>query len=168
LLAPAAATLGGAIGAWRIEREPFVRRVPSRTFHGRDVFAPAAAHLAAGVAPSAMGPAVTQWQELAVPSARRDGETVHGEVIYVDHFGNLVTNIDADMLASFRDVRLSASIPGVCGAPLVSAYADVPDGVPLAVINSWDFVEIAIRNGNAANRWGVSAGVSVAIAREQS
>jgi S-adenosylmethionine hydrolase len=161
LLAPAAAALGGATGVWRIERQPFVRAVTSRTFHGRDVFAPAAAHLATGVLPSAMGPTVTQWHDLALPQPQREADAIRGEVIYIDHFGNLITNVDADLLASFRDARLSVTIAGVCDVPLVSSYAEVPDGAALAVINSWNMVEIAIRNGHAADRLAVNAGASV-------
>ena len=73
----------------------------SQTFHGRDVFAPVAAHLSRGADPQACGPVVDSIVELTVPAVQRAPRRLTGEVIYVDHFGNLVTNIDAEALASF-------------------------------------------------------------------
>ena len=102
LLAPAAAALG-VRAVRRLTREEFFHRPVSDTFHGRDVFAPVAAHLAAGTPPESFGPELTGLQPLDLPAPRIEPGAVHGEVVYVDRFGNLITNIPAAALTSFHD-----------------------------------------------------------------
>src|SRR5690606_6429050 len=77
--------------AWHLTEERFFEHPVSATFHGRDIFAPVAAALAAGVAAAELGPRIDDPVRLAWPAVRRDGEGIRGEVIHVDRFGNLVT-----------------------------------------------------------------------------
>ncbi len=101
LLAPAAAVLG-LRSVHRLSNEAYFRHPVSAKFHGRDVFAPVAAHLAAGAPPEAFGDAVAGLAPLDLAEPKRDGAGLHGEVIQVDRFGNLITNISAAALGAFR------------------------------------------------------------------
>lgn len=128
----------------------------SATFHGRDVFAPAAARLAAGASLEALGvthePAVLR----RTPEARRlaDG-TVAGEVILVDHFGTLVTNLVAP--------RGGAVVLGERVVPIGRSYGDVPPGGVVAVVGSSGLVEVAVRDGSAQRALGASRGMAVVL-----
>jgi S-adenosylmethionine hydrolase len=137
----------------------------SATFHGRDVFAPVAAALATGTPPESLGPPVTDMVRLALPEAAIAGDELRGEVIYVDHFGNLVTNIRADQLGGFTGAAVSvtirdASVPGVA-----VSYASTRPGEVVAVVNSWDLLEVAVRDGSARDVLGAGVGDAVAVRR---
>jgi hypothetical protein len=162
LLAPAAAALG-VRAVHQLVRDEFFRRPVSQTFHGRDVFAPVAAHLAAGTPPHAFGPELPELQALDLPEPRVEAGAVHGEVVYVDRFGNLVTNIPAAALASFHPQRLSVRIGDVTLSPLAPTYAAVAPGAPAALVGSWRTLEVAVRDGNAADqlRAGITTRVTV-------
>jgi S-adenosylmethionine hydrolase len=151
---------------WRIEQREFLRHPVSQTFHGRDIFAPAAAHLSRGVDPQRFGPALDAMVELAVPAASHTASQISGEVLYVDHFGNLVTNIDAEALGRFPAPGVSVSIAGSRVAGPVSAYAAVAEGTPLAIVGSWGTMEIAVRNGSAARRFAAGPGTPVTVVLE--
>jgi S-adenosylmethionine hydrolase len=139
----------------------------SATFHGRDIFAPAAAWLATETPITSLGPTLKQMTELSFEAPVRRSDALTGKVIYIDGFGNLVTNIDRATLdvfaASFRVPLLSVTI--VNGAPMeiVQAYGDAPTGAPLATFGSFGFLEIAIRDGSAASIFGVGEGAPVRV-----
>lgn len=151
----------------------FARPQVSRTFEGRDRFAPAAAWLARGTPIEALGPPVTDWHQLEVPEPRADGRTLHGMVQRVDRFGNLVTNIDrAALVALGAPVSDTGSAPG--SGVVVSigdrridgisgTYADVPAGELCALFSSAGWLEIAVSGGNAADRLRLGAGASVRV-----
>jgi len=143
LLAPAAAALG-TYAVRRLTCERLFRQPVSSTFHGRDVFAPVAAHLAAGIAAEELGPELPALEPLDIPAARVEPGAVHGEIIYVDHFGNLVSNIDAAVVRAFRPQTVSVSIGETMMSPLAASYAAVPSGRPLALVGSWGLVEVAV------------------------
>jgi len=138
----------------------------SHTFHGRDVFAPAAAHLACGVALDTLGPPHVPI-ELALPAPRISPERVAGEVVYVDRFGNLTTNIDRSLLATFCQGRVSVTIPGARIESLSQSYGAVPGGGraerPVALINSWGRLEIAWPGGSAAELLAAGCGTGVVL-----
>jgi S-adenosylmethionine hydrolase len=165
VLSLAAAALGTR-GIWNIENPELLRHPVSQTFHGRDVFAPVAAHLSRGLAAGAVGPAEPAFAGLSVPAPRRTAAALVGEVVYVDRFGNLVTNIDAESVARFSPRALSVSIAGRPVAGPVNAYAAVPEGVALSIVGSWGLLEIAVRNGNAATTLAAGPGTPVAVALE--
>jgi len=164
LLYPSATALG-IREVRRLENEKLFRPEVSQTFHGRDVFAPVAAHLAAGVPAGELGARVDGLQPLHVPAARRDATGVSGEVIYVDHFGNLITNIRADHLSTFPAQNLSVSIGQVSLPAPVSSYSAVDPGQPLVIISSWGHLEVAVRNGDAARHFSAGAGTVVRVAK---
>lgn len=132
----------------------------SATFHGRDVFAPAAARLAAGTPLDAIGEPVLAPVVRRTPEAHRleDGG-IAGEVIAVDRFGNAITN-----LMTLRPARWVE----VAGRrlPLVRTYADVDVGEPAALVGSSGLVEIAVREGSASSALGLARGAAVVLRRE--
>ncbi len=139
----------------------------SATFHGRDIFAPAAAWLARGVAITSLGRALPKPQPLKLPEPEESARQVQGEVIYVDGFGNLVTNISGAsvvrMKARFREKSLSVRIEKGAAMNLYRSYADAPVNSPLATIGSFDFLEIAVRDSSAERRLGCGVGARVTL-----
>jgi S-adenosylmethionine hydrolase len=134
----------------------------SATFHGRDVFAPAAAWLAGGGEPQAIAHPVQDWVTIQVPAAQEQpgaavGERVFdGTVVAVDRFGSLVTNLPAE-LASAHGSSVQVEIAGQRIGPLLRTYSDVLPGHPLVLIGSSNRLEIAVRDGSAAARLGAGA-----------
>ncbi|HXF96242.1 MAG TPA: SAM-dependent chlorinase/fluorinase [Gemmatimonadales bacterium] len=129
----------------------------SATFHGRDVFAPAAARLAVGAALGDLGPVVRDPVRVPMPSPRRDGSAWAGEVIYVDRFGTLVSNLPGERLGPGGRVVVGDTDVG----PLRRTFADVERGELVAFVGSGATVEIAVREGSAARRLGVGVGTPV-------
>jgi S-adenosyl-L-methionine hydrolase (adenosine-forming) len=150
-------------------REPRYRLAHvGATFHGRDIFAPAAAHLWRGVKLGAMGPRLRDGLiRLEIRAPHAGMRELSGEVIYVDTFGNLVTNIGHDALrrfaARFRSNPLSVRISAGAPMEIHHAYGDVRKGVPLAIFGSFELLEIAVRDGNAAQRFGAAPGAVVTV-----
>lgn len=133
----------------------FFRAEVSQTFHGRDVFAPAAAHLAAGAAPAEMGPPVSDPIQLDWPEPRSEGGCLKGQVLGVDRFGNLITNLDRDTLEGFLAGREAVvRIGGLEVRGLSRAYGQAAPGEVLALINSMNFLELAINQGDLCRRMG--------------
>lgn len=128
----------------------------SATFHGRDVFAPAAVRLVLGEAAALLGEAVDDPVRLGIPDARRDGKYMVGRVIYVDRFGTLVTNIRGDRVAPSGAVRVGAH-----DIPLHRTFADVATGHALALVGSGGTLEIAVRDGRADSALGLARGAEV-------
>jgi len=132
---------------------------PSSTFHGRDIFAPVAGHLAAGVAIAAMGTRVLDLAAFALPRPRSAGDTSIGQVLHVDHFGNLITNLHPANLPDGQQLEIR-----VGGAAIAGISETYQDGVDLvALIGSSGTLEIAFRNGNAARTLGVAVGADVHV-----
>ena len=136
-------------------RSYFLARV-SHTFHGRDIMAPIAAHLANGVAPQEFGRTTDRLEMLELPKGPtvQQGE-VSGHVLYVDQFGTLVTNIAAEHLALPHQLRggWEVFVDDVSVGPLRSAYADVPVGAPLAIVGGTGMLEVAVNCGRAVDRF---------------
>ncbi len=128
----------------------------SRTFHGRDVFAPAAARLASGAALPDLGPALADPLRLPAPLLKVEGGDLVGEVIHVDRFGTLVTNLPREHVAPDGRVRVAGH-----DLPLKATFADVPQGEPVAFVGSGGTLEIAVRDGRADVVLGLSRGVEI-------
>lgn len=127
----------------------------SPTFHGRDLFAPAAAALANGASLASLGPALAFVpQRLAYTLPHYEGKTVVGEVVYIDRFGSLITNLTTELVPSYATVEVEDLDLG----PLRRTFDDVSNGGLLAYVGSDGAVEIAVRNGSAARRLGVGVG----------
>ena len=135
----------------------------SQTFHGRDIFAPVAAHLARGVPPEVLGPTIPTIEQLSLPAVERTDTQLTGSVIAIDHFGNLVTNITETDLLPFPRETLWVSIGPVQIRGLVVTYADVSLGTVAALINSWGMLEIAVRNGSAAQQFRTPIGTVACV-----
>jgi S-adenosylmethionine hydrolase len=140
----------------------------SRTFHGRDVFSPAAAALAGGLSPAEAGAPAGRLEGLALAAPVRSRgesgtETVAGEVLFTDRFGNLVTNVPAALVGGPLE-RWRAHLGGRA-VPLAGTYAEVPPGRPLALVDSFGFWEVAVRDGSAARELGLAAGAAVRFER---
>ena len=139
----------------------------SATFHGRDIFAPAAAYLWRGTSISALGPERKSLEQLDLPHPVVSTREVRGEVIYVDGFGNLISNIDRVTVeqfgARFRHKSLSVRIEGGAALRILDAYGAAPKGVPLAIFGSFGLLEIAVRDGNAAVYFAGGPGSSVSL-----
>ena len=137
----------------------------SATFHGRDLFAPLAAALAGGrVSPLALGRETRDYiPSLIEPPRWRSGE-LQGVVITTDHFGNLITNIERASLARFKNPRVRAAGHVI---PLARTYGDVAPGTLLALINSFEVLEIACAEQQAARMLGLGRGGPVVVEEGQ-
>ena len=132
----------------------------SQTFHGRDIVAPVAAHLARGVRLASLGVPVTRYQPLPLPVLRQTAGCLIGQVVYIDTFGNLITNLPAAALTSSRrpTVRYHRA-----PARMVSSYGDGRSGELIAVAGSLGYVELAIPNASAAARYWARRGDRVEL-----
>jgi hypothetical protein len=155
-----AAPRSEAIRAVEITNEACMLSPRSHTFHGRDVFAPVAAALANGLDVTALGPGGVDVSQVDLPAPIRDGNVLRGQVVYIDGFGNLATNIDAATLpATIASVEVGGRhIPG-----LSTTYGAVQSGELAAVINSWGVLEVARRDGDARATLGLDVGAPVAV-----
>jgi S-adenosylmethionine hydrolase len=142
----------------------YARPTISRTFEGRDRFAPAAAWLATGVELCALGSPLRTWSVLDVPEPRATGGELSGIVLRVDRFGNLTTNVDRRSLEAFAAGRaIEIEIAGRLIRSVVDTYADAESGSVCALFGSSGHLEIAIRGGNAAEGLGLGRGAPVLV-----
>ena len=167
LLIPAAKRLGLSEVRTITNKRLMATRV-SDTFHGRDVFAPVAAHLVNGVKPSEVGPKLAKFVDLDFGEPRKVKGGYEGDVITHDRFGNIVTNIPRELgerTWSLGD-RLGVIVSGYeVTVPLVRTYGEVPRGDFLATFSSSGFFEIARREGNAAAQLNAAPGSPVVVMR---
>ena len=144
----------------------YARPTVSRTFEGRDRFAPAAAWLAKGVQLTALGRPVADYHRLDIPRPVAEDDVIRGEVIRVDGFGNLVSNIDRRLLEKFAHGRPLAITAGGRGVGrMVAAYADIPAGEVCALFGSTDHLELAVNGGSAAATLGLGRGAAIRVER---
>lgn len=136
-----------------VENRRFFANSLSTTFHGRDIFAPVAAHLSKGTSLDHLGPVADRIEilDLAKPVRQNDG-SIDGQVFLVDRFGNLITNVSVLDLSAARAAKHHFEV--FCKdrsvGPIRLTYSDVPPGEPLALIGSSQMLEIAVNHGNAA------------------
>ncbi len=142
---------GGPVEAVLLQPGPLA----APTFHGRDLFAPAAARLAQGEPLALLGPAYSAMpRRVSGALPRHEGKTVVGEVIYVDRYGNLVTNFTPEVVPAYAVLEAESLEIG----PVRGTFSDVPTGQLLAYIGSGGQIEIAVRDGSAARRLGLGVG----------
>ena len=157
LLLPAADALGGMTAAYELVDPAYRLAEVSTTFHGRDVFAPAAAHLCLGLDPARLGPAVADPVRLPAPTVHIGPDGVRAEVLSVDGFGNV-------QLAATGLGDLTGTVRVQDGLATVGrTFADVPDGELVVLADSAGYVAIAVNRGSAAARLGVEPGDVVEI-----
>ncbi len=141
-----------------IETKFFLSSV-SHTFHGRDNFAPAAAHLSRGVDLAKMGPRIRDPFELHFPKPKKKGEILYGQITRVDNFGNLITNIHRKDLESFLESNQPIiKVGDWVLEKLNRVYADARQGETLALLDSSDWLEIAVNLGRASDYLGIDLG----------
>jgi len=137
----------------------------SQTFHGRDLFAPLAALLAAGeLASDDFGPRAAPADPEPLPrataAATPGASYIAGRVLLADHFGNLCTNIDGALLGDYRQPVVEVAGKNL---PLLATYGEAPEGAPLALINAFGLVEIALNGASAAGALGLDEGAPVTV-----
>lgn len=151
--------------AWRVADHPHLLPNPSSTFHGRDVFAPTAAALAAGlVTPDAVGPPITPIALPSTPAPAPIGGHLGATIVREDAFGNLVTNLSAWQLAAWSRGRpVQVRLPDGRTIAVAHTFGDVAPGTPLALIGSEDRLELAVRDGSAGASLDLRRGARVQV-----
>ncbi len=139
----------------------------SRTFEGRDCMAPAAAQLTLGVPCEKFGPECVSYIELDLPEAEMGGDAITGQVVYIDKFGNAITNVSAQQLEELAGDRMDVLQCEAGGAvlPFKESYSQGEKGQPLFLIGSVGLVELAVCEGSAAGELGLCIGAALRIAK---
>lgn len=148
-------------GVWEISNPELARPEISMTFHGRDIMAPAAAHLRRGGDPSELGPATEKYVKLRNFEPTPSGDGFIGEVIFKDPFGNLITNIRAEHLAGRPPADWVAEIAGKRVEGISRTYNEEATGSLIALIGSGGWVEAAVVNGDAGRHLSAGPGATV-------
>jgi S-adenosylmethionine hydrolase len=169
LLVPAAEKLGGIAAAWELTNAKYMLEPVSHTFHGRDVFAPAAAHLAKGVDPAELGPEVEPGSlvRLELPKPEVGEAMIRATVLYIDRFGNVQLNL------SRRDVESAGIVPGRrveldlgferYYATAARAFSDARAGDIILYEDAYENIAVAITDGNAAEMFSITPGQELSI-----
>jgi S-adenosylmethionine hydrolase len=147
--------------AVRLSERRYWAEEVSATFHGRDIFAPVAGHLSLGLAPDLLGARVASWVDWQLPQPRSSRDALVGEVVFVDDFGNLLTNISGDAWLNCRVRRLLVGDQPV--ERHVRTYGEAPVGTVVTLVSSMDTLEIAEVQGNASRRLGATVGTPVRV-----
>ncbi|MFA4957545.1 MAG: S-adenosyl-l-methionine hydroxide adenosyltransferase family protein [Candidatus Methanoperedens sp.] len=145
LMIPAARSIG-KFEVYEITNRDFFRRIPSHTFHGRDIFAPVGAHISMGSGIEEVGAEIFDFIDLDFGVVIKTEDSIQGKVIFIDPFGNIVTNISSDSvelkvgdILEIEDIKV----------PFLNSYGFCKEGEPLALIGSHGYLEIAVNQGNA-------------------
>lgn len=161
LLAPILAETDD-VRSLELDRFSLARR--SATFHGRDIFSPAAARIALGLDPAEVGPRVSDWVRSSFPAVREvNPHELHGVVLLVDRFGNLITNVPGTALDGPPQDWTAAAAGRTF--PVARTYSDVEAGEVLALVDSFGCLEVAVHGGSAAAQLALSAGAAVVFKR---
>lgn len=150
--------------AVRLSNEKYWRSNPSNTFHGRDIFAPVAAHLSQGVELAELGESLDdlvtyRW---SVPIADKDG--LEGMVIHIDKFGNLITNLPDTLIEDvIKDKSVKIYVGNTILDEIITTFGSVTEGEPAAYIGSSGMLEIGINKGNAEKMLGVQKGAQISL-----
>jgi S-adenosylmethionine hydrolase len=166
LLIPAAEKLG-IKEVYEIDLSKISTSYTSQTFHGRDVFAPVAARISKGESPDLLGKPYSNYVKLTLPKPKVAGGYILGEVLYIDGFGNVVTNIDGSAIKALDikigDFLLIETVDGSFKVKLAKAYGDVEPGSPLAIIDSFGRLELAVNLGDGSGFFKLKVGDTMKI-----
>jgi len=160
LLIPAARKLG-LKRIFDISNNEYMLESVSSTFHGRDVFAPVAAHLSLGVEPEKIGEVAKDWTDMSFGIYSAQGKVLKGRILHMDSFGNLITNIPAKMVLERHDFGQEMEIRAAgkrVSAPFLRTYSEVKEKGLLVTISSSGFLEVAANRGSAAGKLGAKRG----------
>lgn len=153
-------------GAWSLNNREYFLPSVSQTFHGRDVFAPVAAHLAAGIPPEAFGPRITDPSSLPFPPHHGEPGELRGQVVWVDRFGNCITNLADKVVHGWaQDASFVVHAASKEIAQIYTAYESLPRGEALAIFNSMGLLEIACNQDRADRTLGLAEGDPVVLKR---
>ncbi|MDD2889163.1 MAG: SAM-dependent chlorinase/fluorinase [bacterium] len=128
----------------------------SNTFHGKDIFAPVAAKLSKGIKITQLGEELKQWTFFKIPAPQKSKDTIEGEIIDIDGFGNLITNIESAKLSK----KVKITIKGLTIIGIEKSYTGV---YPIAIKGSAGFLEISLPNGNCAKKLKARIGTKICI-----
>jgi S-adenosyl-L-methionine hydrolase (adenosine-forming) len=150
-----------------IKNKRYMLSEVSQTFHGRDIMAPVAAHLANGEPIESFGPEIKRIKLLELKKPIVEGRTIKGKIIFIDDFGNVITNIEGSILEEIGST-LGVKIRVTLGSSnavvtLLQTYADVKASAPLGLVGSDNLFELAVNRGDAAKRYGASTGMDIAV-----
>lgn len=148
-----------------LDRAQFWRtNSPSRTFHGRDIFAPVAAHLASGRTIRDVGGPIDALERLHWALPINDDQGIQGWVVHIDHFGNCITNISRKAFEANRRGRdMKCFVGNGILRDVATTYGDVAVGEPLVLFDSADYLEIAVNSGNASRLFDIQRGAAVNV-----
>ena len=147
----------------QLENPKYFLKPISRTFHGRDIFAPVAAHLSRGLAMKQLGRQLKDIVHLPWPKPGEQRGEVRGEIVHIDRFGNAITNIETKLIARGRKCLCEVTGERRVRCSLATFYGAVAVNSPLAVMGSSGFLEIAVNGGSAAQRYGLKTGGLVVV-----
>ncbi len=159
---------GKAVEVHALQEKRYMLRHVSNTFHGRDVFAPAAAYLTKERSLAPFGPKYPDYVRLKWPEPNISRDRISGKVVYIDRFGNAITSIDAFSIESLDGKSKHASCAKCESIPIRNYYVEVEEGESIALIGSSGFLEISVSCGNAASSLGIRVGDTVEILRTSS
>jgi S-adenosyl-L-methionine hydrolase (adenosine-forming) len=165
ILLPTAHLLGDFI-VYEITNPKYMIHPLSRTFHGRDIFAPVAAYIARGVPFGEIGTQTTHFVDLKFSLGEHQGDRIVGKVLYVDRFGNVMTNIPQEILPGDIEQKKISLVSGDRQwehVPFVSSYGSVKEGEMLCTIGSNHFLEISVNQGNAAQTLGMNVDADIKL-----
>lgn len=151
---------------WRIEAGEWTPERVCPTFHGRDLFAPVAGRIARGEKPDRFGPPLRRDELVPFPirPPRAEGERLFGEVVWIDRFGNLITNLERCEVEEWAgDAPYRTVVGGTSIDTRVHTFQEANTGDLIVLQGSWETLEVAVTSGNAARRLGVAAGEPVRL-----
>jgi S-adenosylmethionine hydrolase len=151
---------------YRIENRKLFLPSVSRTFHGRDILSPVAAHLATGLSLEEVGPLTNEYNRGLLAHPRLEGTSLRGQIIYRDRFGNLFTNLSQKDLAHLKPASVHIRAGYTRIERLSESYSDVEKGELLCLIGSGGYLEIALREGSAADKLRFPLGTEVEVTGE--
>ncbi|MBQ12240.1 MAG: S-adenosyl-l-methionine hydroxide adenosyltransferase [Planctomyces sp.] len=153
-----------SLNAYQLTNSEYWLHPVSNTFHGRDIFSPVAAHLSLGVPPEAFGQPLQDLAWLPTPTPTRENDCLTGEVIYADHYGNLVTNIPLEALAKGTEIIVEIKGRKIVGlSKTFQLPANSSEERLLALGGSLGYLEIAVQNGSAATLMNAGPGEAVRV-----
>ena len=158
-----AAQSQGIEHVYQLTNPKFMLPKISSTFHGRDIFAPAAAHLEKGVQPIEFGPEINDPIKPEFAKVKRRNDSLIGEVMHIDGFGNIITNINEKTVQNYAK-KVNVELPSISlKLTFGKAYAQAKPKEPIVLIGSHGFMEIALNQGSAAEKFHAKAGDKIAV-----
>ena len=156
----------GSVEVIHLKESEFFLNELSQTFHGRDIFAPVSAWLTKGINPMCMGPSIRDYLKLSLPMARisEDNKRIYGQVIHIDVFGNLLTNITRDLFQNrLTQQGFKVKVNDICIERFCKAYDDLDAGGMGAIIGSQGYLELFANQDSLAKRGGIHKGNPVEL-----